>query len=182
MKKGIAKNAQSVLVLQRNLFLFVAVVFLLSTVALSIVVLRKETVTFFEKPKEKIDPHSIQQKAAYLAHLILQRSPATWISQDRVLLEETAPSFLAPFRRFLKQAYEQMAKEQKSFDWNLQESDIDLSDFSRPRVYLTGELKAYIPSHNGEKQLVEAQPKSYLVEFIVKDGKCLLAGFAKREE
>ncbi|MEM7174344.1 MAG: TraE/TraK family type IV conjugative transfer system protein [Chlamydiota bacterium] len=182
MKKEIAKSAQAFLVLQRNLFLFIAVVFFFSTIALSIVALKKETITLFEKPKQKIDAHSIEQKAAYVAHLVLQRSPATWMAQDRVLLEEAAPSFLSPFRTFLKQAYEQMKKEQKSFDWVLKDTAIDLSDPLHPKVFLEGNLKAYIPSHNGEKQLVEEHSKSYLVEFVVENGKCLLAGFSKREK
>lgn len=180
MERDIAKSAQSLLVLQRNLFLFIAVIFLLSTLSLSIVAIKKETITLFEKPKLKIDAHSIEQKAAFIAHLVLQRSPATWTAQDRVLLEETAPSFLSPFRAFLKQGYDKMMAEQKSFDWHLQESAIDLSDPVRPKVFLTGELKAYIPSHKGEKQLVETRSKSYVVEFVIEEGKCLLTAFARR--
>lgn len=174
MLKNLQESSPKTLLLQRNLFLVLSVFLALALFALSAVSFKKESITLFRAPQTKIDPLSIEKQGCYLAHLILSQSPETFSRQTDSLFEWVAPSFHLPLKRRLRKAKEKMTLENKSFEWELKDSAVELKDKNRATVFLTGELKAYIPTHEGNKRLIEKKSRSYRLEFAVSEGKPLL--------
>ena len=181
MDSRIEKSAHSSLVIQRNLFLSLSFFLVVVVVCLSVVAIRKETITLFKSPAVKVDPSALEDQAHYLAHLILNRSPSTWQAQNVALVDWLTPSFKIPFGAYLGEWKESLIKEKKGFEWELKDSSVEMISNKRARVFVSGELSSYIPTHNGNKQLVEKKTKDYLLDFVIVEGKPLLNNFEKQE-
>lgn len=181
MEKNLRKSAISIILFQRNAFLCISIFLLIAVIALTIVSLKKETITIFEPPKEKFDLKAAEKEALYVTHLILNRTPRNWDAQDDALFSWVAPDYAIPLKAKLEEGKRKILEHQKIYEWEARESNVEIVNPQTLRVYIKGVLQVFIPKNENSKQLVEKQKVKYLLVFTSDHGKLLLKSFTKEK-
>lgn len=181
MKTFVKETSLSILVMQRNVLFVVCLLLLLSTLALTVVSLRKESITFFEAPELSLDLEEAKKQGEFLAHLLLHRSSHTQKESEETLLAWVDPSFIFSLKEGLKKDREEMQKNHIFFAWTLSDSAVEKLDPFHVRVFVKGILSLYLPIQQGKKQLMQEEEKTYVLDLALKNGKLLLVNFQKGE-
>ena len=177
MKVETKKTTESILTLQRNLFVFVCVLFFLTTLASTGIAMRNKTLTVFKEPELNIDLLAAKAHGEYLAHLILNRSLKSIEQQNHILKPYITPSYAFTLNEHLQRQQVEMQNNGTDFEWSIEESSIEELGKDTVRVYLKGTLSAYLPMQDGKKQLVQEEPATFVMDLKQKSGKLLLNNF-----
>ena len=179
MRVETKKTTESILTMQRNLFVFVSILFFLTTLASTGIAMRNKTLTVFKEPEMNIDLSAARTHGEYLAHLILNRSLTSIGQQNHILKPYIAPSYAFTLNEHLQKQQVEMENNGTDFEWSLEESTIEQLDKDTVRTYLKGTLSAYLPMQDGKKQLVQEEPTIFVMDLKQKSGKLLLNNFTK---
>lgn len=179
MKISTKRKNESMLLMQRNLFFFLSIFLLLTTLASTSLALRNKTMTFFKAPEIKLDLQASRSQAEFLAHLILNRSSNDHPSKNASLMPWVAPSYSFKLRENLKKQEQEAINSRIDFEWVLSESIGEQLNPSNVRVYLKGNLSAYLPIQDGKKQLVQEEFSTFVMDLKHNSGKLLLNKFTK---
>lgn len=181
MKTEVKKSSLAMLVMQRNFLLCLSLFLLVTTLCLSLVALRRESITLFKAPETKLDLSGAQSQGEFLTHLILNRSLASASSQNDTLYPWIDPSYLFTLKQSLEQQKQEMERTHTTFEWTLLDSTIESLDNAHVRIFLEGMLSAYLPIQEGKKQLIQQEKTAYILDLHLKNGKLLLTHFRKGE-
>jgi hypothetical protein len=173
------KTTESILTMQRNLFIFVSVLFFLTTLASTGIAMRNKTLTFFKEPSLEIDLTAAKTHGEYLAHLILNRSLLSMEQQNHTLKPWVAPAYAFTLQEHLQRQQEEMQHDGTDFEWALEDSTVEQLDRETVRAYLKGRLAAYLPLQDGKKQLVQEEATTFVLDLKKSNGKLLLNNFTK---
>ena len=179
MREAIKKSSLAQLVMQRNLLLFMCILLFFTTLALTVLATRQKTITLFETPKTTLDLKGAESQAQFLTYLILNRSKRNIQEQEATLYHWVDPQFVIPLKTALQKFQNEIEENGSNFEWTLQDSILDKLDETHVRVFLKGTLSLFLPIQNNQKQLVNEEQCTYLVDLILKNGKLLLKDFHK---
>ena len=179
MRVETKKTTESILTMQRNLFVFVSVLFFLTTLASIGLAMRNKTLTVFKPPERDIDLPAAMAHGEYLAHLILNRRLKVAEEQSRILKPYIAPSYAFTLNEHLQKQQLEMQNNGTDFDWSLIDSTIEPLGKDTVRAYLKGTLRAYLPIQDGKKQLVQEELATFVMDMEKRNGKLLLNNFRK---
>ena len=101
MKTETKKTSIAMIMMQRNLLFFRCIFFFMTTLALTVIAVRKESITLFQEPKTKLDLPGAKSQAEFLSHLILNRSSSSVREQDNILLPWVNPPYSFEFKKHL---------------------------------------------------------------------------------
>lgn len=179
MKTETKKSSIAMIMMQRNLLFFMCIFFFMTTLALTVIAVRKESITLFQAPETKLDLTGAKSQAEFLSHLILNRSSLSAQEQDTSLLPWVDPPYSFEFKKHLIQMAKQMEENQINFEWSLLDSTIEKVNDHIVRVYLNGNLALYLPVQDQKKQLVQEECATFVMDLSLKNGKLLLNNFNK---
>lgn len=179
MKTETKKTSIAMIMMQRNLLFFMCIFFFMTTLALTVITVRKESITLFQEPETKLDLPGSKSQAEFLSHLILNRSSSSAQEQDNTLLPWVDPPYSFEFKKHLIQMAKQMEENQINFEWSLLDSTIEKVNDHMLRVYLNGNLALYLPVQDQKKQLVQEERATFVMDLSLKNGKLLLNNFNK---
>jgi hypothetical protein len=182
VKTETKKSSIAIIMMQRNLLFFMCIFFFVTTLAVTILAVRKESITLFQAPEVKLDLSGAKAQAEFLSHLILNRSVLNAKEQDEHLLPWIDPIYSFDFKKHLKRMSKQMEENQITFEWTLLDSTLEKLDDFAVRVYLNGNLSLYLPLQDQKKQLVEEELATLVMDLSLKNGKLLLNNFNKETQ
>lgn len=172
-------------VTQRNIFLLFSVVMSIAIVLLSyLLILKKERIIVIPTvganlwiEDTKVSDSYLEKFGAYVANLLLTRTPGDIDQKNKLLLEHIHPSFFHEAKKLLKQDRENTIQSNQSLLFRPARSYID----PLKQTYVSeGELLVFIGKTGEKPSCAQAEQKRFTFEFECQGGRLLLKSL-KRE-
>lgn len=186
MDRTTLKTNLQKLLIQRNIFLFFAVILSIGVVVLScLLCVKKERIvivptagsTFWVEDARVSDAY-LEKVALYLSDLLLTRTPADVEKKNQIILEHVHPAFFHEAKKQLEQDKENIVAFNQTFLFRPGSSTIDSSKMA---FILEGEMLAFIGKKGEAPSCSQVQRKKFTLGFRCERGKLLLASLQRED-